>query len=101
VEQGLPAVESGDVDAAVALNACFHAKITEPAGNALPPNSLRRWTGVRWCYTPAARQRGRQSWTEHQALLAAIPNRGEREAARLMREHTGHTRRSCHARDRA
>uniref|UniRef100_UPI00118003E2 FCD domain-containing protein n=1 Tax=Streptomyces viridosporus TaxID=67581 RepID=UPI00118003E2 len=97
--QGLEAVASDDVDAAVALNARFHATIMELAGNTvlagLAAQVDRR---VRWYYTPVARQRGGQSWVEHRDLIAAIADRDEQLATRLMREHTEHTRRSYHAR---
>jgi DNA-binding GntR family transcriptional regulator len=102
VEQGLLAVESDDVDAAVALNARFHAKIMELAGNAvLAELAAQVDRRVRWYYTPVARQRGQQSWIEHQELITAIVNRDEQRAMQLMREHTEHTRRSYHARDRS
>ncbi|EFE65959.1 GntR family transcriptional regulator [Streptomyces viridosporus] len=97
--QGLEAVASDDVDAAVALNARFHATIMELAGNTvlagLAAQVDRR---VRWYYTPVARQRGGQSWVEHRDLIDAIADRDEQRATRLMREHTEHTRRSYHAR---
>lgn len=97
--EGERAVAEDDVDGAVALNARFHAKVTELAGNAvlaeLAGQVERR---VRWYHTPVARQRGRQSWTEHRDLIAAIAVGDEQRATRLMREHTEHTRRSYHAR---
>ncbi|MFD9006933.1 GntR family transcriptional regulator [Streptomyces sp. NPDC059582] len=97
--QGLRAVASDDVDAAVTLNARFHAKIMELAGNAvlgeLAAQVDRR---VRWYYTPVARQRGQQSWIEHRDLIAAIADGNQQEATELMRQHTEHTRRSYHAR---
>ncbi|MFF3846281.1 GntR family transcriptional regulator [Streptomyces sp. NPDC002328] len=102
VELGMAAVDADDVDAAVALNARFHAKIMEIAGNVV----LAELAGqvdrrVRWYYTPVARQRGHQSWIEHRDLIAAIADRDEQRATRLMREHTEHTRRSYHARQDA
>ncbi|MCO4700088.1 GntR family transcriptional regulator [Streptomyces sp. RO-S4] len=97
--QGLEAVEADDVDAAVALNARFHAKVMELAGNAvLAELAAQVDRRVRWYYTPVARQRGAQSWVEHRELIAAIAARDEQSATRLMREHTEHTRRSYHAR---
>ncbi|MGW3145181.1 GntR family transcriptional regulator [Streptomyces sp. NPDC001177] len=100
--EGEKAVAADDVVAAVALNARFHAKIMELAGNAV----LAELAGqvdrrVRWYYTPVARQRGRQSWIEHRALIAAIADRDEQRATDLMREHTEHTRRSYHERARS
>jgi DNA-binding GntR family transcriptional regulator len=97
--QGMLAVASDDVDRAVLLNAMFHAKIMELAGNTV----LAELAGqvdrrVRWYYTPIARQRGHQSWIEHRDLIAAIAEGDEQRATQLMREHTEHTRRSYHAR---
>lgn len=94
---GEEAVAADDVDGAVALNARFHAKVMELAGNVVLKELLgqvdRR---VRWYYTPVARQRGRRSWTEHRGMIAAIAGRDEERATRLMREHTEHTRSSYH-----
>ncbi|MEU0914787.1 GntR family transcriptional regulator [Streptomyces althioticus] len=98
--EGLEAVGADDVDAAVALNARFHAKVMELAGNAvLAELAAQVDRRVRWYYTPVARQRGEQSWIEHRELIAAIAARDEQSATRLMREHTEHTRRSYHARE--
>lgn len=98
--EGEKAVAAEDVDRAVALNAAFHAKVMELAGNTvlagLAAQVDRR---VRWYYTPVARQRGRQSWREHRELITAIAARDEQGATRLMREHTEHTRRSYHERN--
>lgn len=97
--EGKRAVASDDVDAAVALNARFHATIMELAGNTvlagLAAQVDRR---VRWYHTPVARRRGAQSWIEHRALIAAIADHDEERATRLMREHLEHTRTSSHER---
>ncbi len=99
--QGLDAVARDDVDAAVALNARFHAVIMDLAGNTvlgeLAAQVDRR---VRWYYMPIARQRGRKSWDEHRELIAAIEAGDGERATRLMREHTEHTRRSYHEREK-
>ncbi|MEU9442661.1 GntR family transcriptional regulator [Streptomyces sp. NPDC048304] len=97
--EGERAVAADDVDRAVALNAAFHAKIMELAGNAvLAELAAQVDRRVRWYYTPVARQRGRQSWIEHRELIAAIADRNKERAANLMRIHTEHTRRSYHER---
>ncbi|MDX3244062.1 MULTISPECIES: GntR family transcriptional regulator [unclassified Streptomyces] len=97
--QGMLAVARDDVDAAVALNARFHAKIMEIAGNTvLAELAAQVDRRVRWYYTPIARRRGHQSWDEHRELITAIVAHDEQLATRLMREHTEHTRRSYHAR---
>jgi len=100
--EGMKAVAADDVDAAVTLNARFHSKIMELAGNAvLSELAAQVDRRVRWYYTPIARQRGNQSWIEHRDLIAAIVDRNEQRATELMREHTEHTRRSYHARARS
>ncbi|MFJ9538469.1 GntR family transcriptional regulator [Streptomyces sp. NPDC101225] len=97
--EGEKAVAADDVDGAVGMNARFHAKIMELAGNAvLSELAAQVDRRVRWYYTPIARQRGSQSWIEHRALIAAIVERDEQRATQLMREHTEHTRRSYHER---
>jgi len=97
--EGERAVDADDVDAAVAMNARFHAKIMELAGNAvLAELAAQVDRRVRWYYTPVARQRGLTSWVEHRLLIDAIAARDELRAGLLMREHTEHTRRSYHER---
>ncbi|MER6736041.1 GntR family transcriptional regulator [Streptomyces puniciscabiei] len=98
--EGERAVAADDVDRAVVLNAAFHAKVMELAGNAvLAELAAQVDRRVRWYYTPVARQRGRQSWIEHRELIAAIADRDDERAAHLMRIHTEHTRRSYHERN--
>ncbi|MCX5400963.1 GntR family transcriptional regulator [Streptomyces sp. NBC_00102] len=100
-DRGEAAVAEDDVDLAVALNAEFHAKVMELAGNvvlsALAAQVGRR---VRWYYTPVARRRGKQSWIEHRELIAAIATHDERRAMENMRAHTEHTRRTYHQREK-
>ena len=97
--EGERAVDADDVDAAVAMNARFHVKVMELAGNAvLAELAAQVDRRVRWYYTPVARQRGLTSWIEHRALIGAITARDELRASLLMREHTEHTRRSYHER---
>lgn len=96
---GERAVLDDDVDGAVAANAAFHATVMALAGNAvLADLAAQVHRRVRWYYTPVARQRGKQSWTEHRELIAAIAARDERRATEIMRAHTEHTRHSYHER---
>ncbi|WP_030346700.1 GntR family transcriptional regulator [Streptomyces sp. NRRL S-1022] len=95
VEQGRTAVAADDVNRAVALNAAFHAKIMELAGNAvLSELAARVERRVRWYYTPVARLRGGTAWSEHSDLMLAIRAHDAELATRLMREHTERTRHS-------
>ncbi|MBT2364407.1 GntR family transcriptional regulator [Streptomyces sp. ISL-10] len=94
------AVADDDVDLAAATNAAFHAKVMELAGNSvLAELAAQVDRRVRWYYTPGARQRGRQSWIEHRALIAAISARDEQRATETMRAHAEHTRTAYHQRE--
>jgi DNA-binding GntR family transcriptional regulator len=96
---GERAVLEDDVDGAVAANAEFHAMVMSLAGNTvLAGLAAQVHRRVRWYYTPVARQRGKQSWTEHRELIAAIAAHDERRATEVMRAHTEHTRHSYHER---
>ncbi|MEU6999349.1 GntR family transcriptional regulator [Nonomuraea sp. NPDC046570] len=90
---GKAAVEADDIEGAVATNSELHALITALSGNKvlaeLAAQVARR---VRWYHTPVARQRGVSSWQEHAELIEAIADGDEERAARVMREHTEHTR---------
>ncbi|ARX87647.1 GntR family transcriptional regulator [Streptomyces alboflavus] len=98
--KGEAAVADGDVDLVVATNAAFHAKVMELAGNVvLAELAAQVDRRVRWYYTPVARQRGKQSWIEHRALIAAIAARDEVGATEVMRAHTEHTRKTYHERE--
>ncbi|MFB9837373.1 GntR family transcriptional regulator [Actinoallomurus acaciae] len=98
-EGGVAALEADDVDAVVAANAALHAAIVELAGNkVLAELAAQVDRRVRWYYTPVARQRGPESWTEHAALIDALAAHDGERAAQIMREHTEHTRRSYHRR---
>ncbi len=99
--EGERAVAADDVDGAVAMNARLHAKVMELAGNAvLAELAAQVDRRVRWYYTPVARQRGRQSWTEHRELIAAIGEGDEQRATAVMRAHTEHTRKIYHEREK-
>jgi DNA-binding GntR family transcriptional regulator len=90
-----------DIDAVIAANAALHACVMELAANdVLAELAAQVSRRVRWYYTPVARQRGERSWEEHAALIDAIEAHDQERAARIMREHTEHTRRSFHQRQR-
>jgi DNA-binding GntR family transcriptional regulator len=97
--QGEEAVAADDVDLAVATNAAFHAKVMSMASNVvLAELAAQVDRRVRWYYTPVARQRGKQSWTEHRELIAAIARHDGDRAVEVMRAHTEHTRATYHHR---
>ncbi|MFF2188480.1 GntR family transcriptional regulator [Streptomyces sp. NPDC058155] len=97
--KGEQSVADDDVELTVATNAAFHAKVMELAGNVvLAELAAQVDRRVRWYYAPVARQRGKQSWIEHRALIAAISARDEQAATQVMRSHTEQTRTTYHHR---
>ena len=96
-QEGVDAVESGDVARTVAANNDFHAAVSEVAGNAVLAQ-LSEIVGrrVRWYYRKVAPARGHESWSEHAQLVAAIEAGDEDQAAALARTHTEATRTAYH-----
>ena len=96
-QEGVAAVESADLAAAVAANNDFHAAVAEIAGNAVLAQ-LSEIVGrrVRWYYRKVAPARGHESWSEHAQLVAAIEAGDEDQAAALARTHTEATRTAYH-----
>ncbi|HEX3922449.1 MAG TPA: GntR family transcriptional regulator [Streptosporangiaceae bacterium] len=101
-QQGVNAVESGDVARTVAANNDFHAAVAGVAGNTVLAQ-LSEIVGrrVRWYYRQVAPTRGHESWAEHAELLAAIEAGDENLAAALARTHTERTRSAYHGPDGA
>jgi len=96
-QDGMAAVESGDVAATVAANNDFHAAVAAIAGNVVLAE-LSEIVGrrVRWHYRQVAPARGHESWSEHAELVAAIEAGDEDRAAALARVHTERTRTAFH-----
>jgi DNA-binding GntR family transcriptional regulator len=93
--RGVAALADDDIDAVVAANAEFHTTVTQLSGNeVLVELAAQVDRRVRWYFTPVARHRGPQSWEEHAALIEAIVAGDGDGAAKVMREHTEHTRES-------
>ncbi len=80
-QEGVAAVESADLAAAVAANNDFHAAVAEIAGNAVLAQ-LSEIVGrrVRWYYRKVAPARGHESWSEHAAALARVHTERTRTA---------------------
>ena len=96
-QEGVAAVESGDVTRTVTANNDFHAAVAEIAGNAVLAQ-LSEIVGrrVRWYYRKVAPARGHESWAEHAELIAAIEAADEDKASDLARMHTERTRTAYH-----
>lgn len=96
-QEGSELLKSGDIDGAVRANADFHRLVSEISGNRyLTDFTAQVDRRVRWYYTPVAQRRGQASWREHVQVIKAIQAGDGERAAKVMREHTEHTRRSYH-----
>ncbi len=96
-QEGMAAVESGDLARTVTANNDFHAAVAEIGGNTV----LAELSGivarrVRWYYRRVAPARGHESWAEHAEIVAAIEAGDEDKAADLARTHTERTRSAYH-----
>jgi DNA-binding GntR family transcriptional regulator len=91
-QEGLDALAADDANRLVAANSALHAFITGIAGNTVLAELIslveRR---VRWYYTPIARPRGKDAWTEHAKLIKAIADSDDKRASETMRRHTERT----------
>ncbi|HYH33143.1 MAG TPA: GntR family transcriptional regulator [Pseudonocardia sp.] len=94
-DRGHEALDTEDVATMVALNAELHAAVMKMSRNdVLVELAAQVDRRVRWYYTPVARHRGKQSWSEHAALIDAIAAGDAERAGEVMAVHTEHTRRS-------
>jgi DNA-binding GntR family transcriptional regulator len=70
------------------LNIRFHLGVAELSGSASLTALLRQISGkIEWLYAVDVDNRGKQSWSEHRLILAAIDAGNEAEAERLMAGH--------------
>ncbi|MFJ6983382.1 MULTISPECIES: GntR family transcriptional regulator [unclassified Streptomyces] len=85
--QGGSAVAADDLDRAGTLDALFHAKVMDLAGNAvlagLAAQIDRR---ARWYHAPGSRARDGRTWSGYRDVTAAIAAGDQPLAARLTRE---------------
>jgi len=89
-EEGLSAVERGDMVSAVQLDSAFHDKIAEMSGNSYLKDSLDRLSRrARWYLKPLVEERGGTSFEEHIAIAKLIAQQNGAAAAVHMRAHTG------------
>jgi len=91
-ESGLAALSSGDVPRMAAANSAFHRQIADIADNTVL-NELSRMLEkrLRWYFGHVARERGEESWREHQLILEAIGAGDADEAGAVMKMHCAAT----------
>jgi DNA-binding GntR family transcriptional regulator len=95
--RGRNTLAENDADGLVVLNATLHRRVSELSGNRILGEfiaSLDR--RVRWYFTEIAMSRGAGSWDEHDRLCDALAANDSRAAAKVMHEHTDHSRRAYH-----
>jgi DNA-binding GntR family transcriptional regulator len=91
-DAGLAALAVDDEATLVAANADLHAYIVHMSGNRVLSELIAQVERrVRWYYTPIARPRGQEAWSEHDTLIKAIGDGDADLAERLMRAHTERT----------
>lgn len=93
------AVESGDVDRHMELDAAFHGRIRDAGGNRRLSDNLRRLQGqIRVAMTTTVARRGgmHAALAEHRGLIDAIRGGDPAVAENLARDHITRLRESLH-----
>ncbi|MBF4993183.1 GntR family transcriptional regulator [Arthrobacter gandavensis] len=92
---GDAAAADGRLDALPELNLDFHRGIAELAGSASLQALLAQLAGkIEWLYASDVGFRGRDSWSEHRPILAAVDAGSAAEAEALMRAHIQQSKQS-------
>lgn len=91
-EAGITALTAADDRALVQANADFHQALVQISGNKVLAELISQVERrVRWYYTPIARPRGADAWSEHAVLIKVIAAGDAERAELLMRRHTERT----------
>lgn len=91
-EVGMAALAMDDDQAITQANADFHQALVRISGNKVLSELISQvGRRVRWYYTPIARPRGAEAWSEHAVLIDAIAAGDAERAEQLMRGHTERT----------
>lgn len=92
LRSGQSAVARGEIQAMIALNSQFHRLIAIAAGNPVLAGFHEQLDKrARWHFVPVASQRARDSWAEHEEILAAIRDGASDRAATLAAAHVRRT----------
>jgi DNA-binding GntR family transcriptional regulator len=90
--RGIAAVDGGDGAELARLNADFHAVISRAADNVMLGEVLDLLKDrLEWYFRPVAIARGRDSWDEHAAILAALESGDADLAAQVVVAHASAT----------
>lgn len=93
LEEGDKAVTDGRIDLLPELNIRFHLGIADLSRSASLTALLRQISGkIEWLYASDVDNRGKSSWSEHRAIMAAIDAGNVPEAERGMAAHVHSSR---------
>ncbi len=93
LDDGDQAVAAGNLQLLPELNIRFHLGIADLSGSASLTALLRQISGkIEWLYATDVDHRGKQSWSEHRSIMAAIDAGNPAEAERLMAGHVHQSR---------
>ncbi|MCU1572595.1 MAG: GntR family transcriptional regulator [Micrococcaceae bacterium] len=93
LDAGDEAIEQGSLELLPELNIQFHLGVAELAASSSLTALLRQIAGkIEWLYASDVDARGKQSWSEHRTILAAIDAGRIEEAERGMGAHVHHSR---------
>ena len=92
---GDTAVAEGRLEELPELNVRFHLAVAELADSRSLTALLRQLAGkIEWLYASDVGFRGRDSWSEHRPILAAVDAGSATEAEELMRAHIQRSKQS-------
>ncbi|GAA2177013.1 GntR family transcriptional regulator [Arthrobacter parietis] len=88
LDEGDAAVAQNRLELLPELNIRFHLGVAELSGSASLTALLRQIAGkIEWLYATDVDHRGKESWSEHRSILAAIDSGNSADAQQLMADH--------------
>ncbi|UWX97826.1 GntR family transcriptional regulator [Arthrobacter zhaoxinii] len=93
LDAGDAAVAAGDLHLLPDLNVRFHLGVAALAGSPSLTALLRQLAGkIEWLYAADVESRGKDSWSEHRRIMAAVDAGETARAAELMEAHVRQSR---------
>ncbi|GAB3547829.1 GntR family transcriptional regulator [Arthrobacter tumbae] len=88
LDEGDAAVAQNRLELLPELNIRFHLGVAELSGSASLTALLRQIAGkIEWLYATDVDNRGKESWSEHRSIIAAIDSGNFADAEKLMANH--------------
>lgn len=93
LDEGDRAISGGRLELLPEMNIRFHLAVAELSGSASLTALLRQIAGkIEWLYASDVDARGKQSWSEHRAIMAAIDCGSIPDAEHVMARHVHKSR---------